>query len=242
MTYERTGAPLPAEPGPLTPEPNAGDHESISPALRLQILSTEHWSLLASRSLAWNEVFGRAGMFLSALSGSIVALALVGQGTGFGEPFIRFAIVILPVVLFLGVTTVVRLGASSYHDGQCVIGMNRIRGAYLEMAPDLRPYFVMSPHDDARGVLITMAFPPGHIPFAHLLAATPAVVAVINSVIVGALAGLVAVQLGSAGDLALAAAVAGFVLTFLVHAAWGRAAVTRAQARMQPLFPSPPEA
>jgi len=27
-----------------------------TPAMRLQILSTEHWSLLASRSLAWNEV------------------------------------------------------------------------------------------------------------------------------------------------------------------------------------------
>jgi hypothetical protein len=47
--------------------------------MRLQILSTEHWSLLASRSLAWNESFSRGGMFLATLSGAIVALALVAQ-------------------------------------------------------------------------------------------------------------------------------------------------------------------
>jgi hypothetical protein len=241
MTFERSGAPVPAEPGAPGLLPDAGTTEPISPAMRLQILSTEHWSLLASRSLAWNEVFGRAGMFLSALSGAIVALALVGQGTGFGPSFAGFAIVILPVVLFLGVTTFVRLGASNYHDAQCVIGMNRIRGAYLELAPELGRYFVMSPHDDTRGVGITMAFPPGHNQFAHILAATPSVISVVNGVILGALVGLIALQIGSGGTVALVAAVAGFILTFAAHAAWGRAAVARAQERVQPLFPSPPD-
>jgi hypothetical protein len=251
MTFERTGPPIPAEPGPpagATGSAMTDSHpaeplplEPLPPALRLQILSTEHWSLLASRSLAWNEVFGRAGMFLSALSGAIVALALVGQGTGFGQSFALFAIVILPVVLFLGVTTFVRLGASNYHDAQCVIGMNRIRGAYLEIAPDLERYFVMSPHDDARGVGVTMAFPPGHVQFVHILAATPTVVTVVNGVVLGAIVGLVATQLGTGGAISLAAAIAGFALTFVAHAAWGRAAIARAQARVQPLFPSPPE-
>jgi hypothetical protein len=242
MTFERTAAPVSAEPGPITSAQGPHDREPIPMALRLQILSTEHWSLLASRSLAWSEVFGRTGMFLSALSGAIVALALVGQGTGFGETFVWFAIVILPVVLFLGVTTVIRLGASNYHDSRCVIGMNRIRGAYLELAPELAPYFVMSPNDDIRGLTITMAFPPGQNQFAQMLAATPTVVAVVNAVIVGVLAGLVAVQLGLLGEVALGASVVGFVLTFLTHAAWGRAAIARAQARVEPLFPSPPEA
>jgi hypothetical protein len=237
MSFERTPAPVPSEPGPVTAMLAELPAEPLPPQLRLQILSTEHWSLLASRSLAWNEVFGRAGMFLSALSGAIVALALVGQGTGFGESFAQFAIVILPVVLFLGVTTFVRLGASNYHDAQCVVGMNRIRGAYLELAPELARYFVMSPHDDPRGVGITMAFPPGQIQFVHLLAATPTVITVVNGVIVGALVGLIATQLRIGGPIALV----GFVLTFLAHAAWGRAAITRAQARVEPLFPSPPE-
>lgn len=46
-------------------------------SVRMQILATEHWSLLATRSMVWNEMFTRAGMFLTTLSASIVALALV---------------------------------------------------------------------------------------------------------------------------------------------------------------------
>jgi hypothetical protein len=36
---------------------------SLPPALRLQILTTEHWSLLSTRALTWNEAFSRATMF-----------------------------------------------------------------------------------------------------------------------------------------------------------------------------------
>ena len=45
----------------------------------MQILSTEHWSLLATRSLSWSESFARAGLFLSVVSATVVALALVGR-------------------------------------------------------------------------------------------------------------------------------------------------------------------
>ncbi|MGC2241302.1 MAG: hypothetical protein WA726_10725, partial [Acidimicrobiia bacterium] len=119
------------------PDPNLSLNPSGESDLptRLQILSTEHWSLLASRSVAWNEVFARTTMFLATLSGAVVALALVAQVSSFGAGFTWFALVILPVVLFVGVTTLLRLGTSNYHDAMCVIGMNRIRHAYLEIAP-----------------------------------------------------------------------------------------------------------
>src|SRR2546421_6703983 len=126
--FERTaGSGIGNEPAPA---PRLGDAEptaGASPAMRLQILSTEHWSLVASRSLAWNESFSRAGMFLSTLSGAVVALGLVGGASGFGEAFTLFALVILPVVLVIGVATYLRLGASNYHEALCVVGMNRIR-------------------------------------------------------------------------------------------------------------------
>jgi len=157
MSMERTVMGAPAEPAPpLTSVGGGPSDDGITPALRLQILATEHWSLLATRSLAWSEVFSRAGMYLSALSGAIVALALVGQGSDFGEPFRLFTLVLLPVVFFIGETTLTRLGAANKIDATCVVGMNRIRGAYLEMAPDLERYFVMSSHDDRRGVGQTM--------------------------------------------------------------------------------------
>jgi hypothetical protein len=60
------------------PEPETQRGE-VSAALRAQILSTEHWSLLATRSQTWSESFARAQMFLSVLSANVIALALVAQ-------------------------------------------------------------------------------------------------------------------------------------------------------------------
>src|SRR6266550_6404496 len=185
MAFERTAGGMSAEPSPAPRFGESAPSGEASPAMRLQILSTEHWSLLASRSLAWNESFSRAGMFLTTLSGAIVALGLVGGATGFGEAFTLFALVILPVVLFIGVATYIRLGASNYHESQCVIGMNRIRAAYLEMAPDLGRYFVMSGHDDRRGIGITMGVQPGGgtlFWIAQIVAGTPTVIMILNAV------------------------------------------------------------
>src|ERR1043166_547626 len=99
MTFERTPGP-PAEPGPTPVLAQADPAATPAPTpvqLRLQILSTEHWSLLASRGLAWNESFSRASMYLSTLSGSIVALSLIGGIDGFRDAFFVAALVLLPV-------------------------------------------------------------------------------------------------------------------------------------------------
>jgi|SRR5437773_12185568 len=87
MSFERSfaGTGIGAEPGPNAGPADARQADVVTPAMRLQILSTEHWSLLASRALAWNESFSRAGMFLTTLTGAIVALALVAQASAFGE-------------------------------------------------------------------------------------------------------------------------------------------------------------
>jgi hypothetical protein len=50
------------------------------------ILATEHWSLLGTRSLIWNEAMSRTTLFLTVLSASIVALALLADATGSGTP------------------------------------------------------------------------------------------------------------------------------------------------------------
>src|ERR687893_1028698 len=116
MTLERStaGTGIGAEPAPHRPGASDVTEGEPSQALRLQVLSAEHWSLLASRSLAWNENFSRAGMSLSLVSGAIVALALVAQASDFGEGFRLFGLVILPVVLFVGIGTFLRQGRSNY--------------------------------------------------------------------------------------------------------------------------------
>lgn len=214
----------------------------VTPAMRLQILATEHWSLLASRSLAWNEAFSRAGMFLTTLTGAIVALALVAQASAFGDTFTLFALVILPVVLLIGVATWIRLGSSNYHEAICVIGMNRIRAAYLELAPDVERYFVMSAHDDPTGIGITMGVQPGGgtlFWIGQILAGTPTVVMVLNSVLAGAIAALVALRLDAAVPAVLGVSVLAFLVAALLHTLYARATLAKAQAGHRPLFPTP---
>jgi hypothetical protein len=237
VTIERNPAP-PAEPGLPHTAAGAGDPTPVQ--LRLQILSTEHWSLLASRSLAWNEIFSRAGMFLSTLSGAMVALGLIAGVDGFGDAFFVFALVILPVVLFIGFGTWERMGAANYHDAQTVFGMNRIRGAYLEIAPDLRRYFVMGVHDDPRGIGITMGVPPGTPPIVHLLASTPFLVVVLNAVLAGAIVAIAAVRL--ARPEAPFVVLAGLAVATIVLAAQLRVArrrIATGQSIIEPLFPTP---
>ena len=122
---------------------------------RIAILSTEHWNLLATRSLSWSESFSRASMFLTVLSGAVVALALVAQATGFGDGFTLFALLALPVVLFVGATTFVRLVEVNNEDVHWVYGMNLLRHAYLDMEPDLEPYFVSGSASDAAAIVKT---------------------------------------------------------------------------------------
>jgi hypothetical protein len=143
--------------GPLIDAPD----EPLAAGLRFQILTTEHWSLLSTRALSWNEAFSRSTMFLSGLTGSVVALALVAGVMGFNGPFVTFALLLLPIVLLAGVTTFRRLIEINLEDVRWVIGMNRLRHAYLEAAPELRPYFVTGSTDDELGIMTTFGARPG---------------------------------------------------------------------------------
>lgn len=239
MTYERPPSATASEPLPSQAQGPTQTGLDPAVALRLQILSTEHWSLLGSRSLAWSESFNRAAMFLTTVTGSIVALALVAQVSEFGEGFRLFGLVVLPVVLFIGVGTVLRIGESNYHDAMCVIGMNRIRAGYLELAPDLERFFVMGRNDDLPGIARTMAIDP-HRPFvAHMLAATPMMIATLNSILLGAIVALLAIQLGASNVTSVGAAALAFLIGFALHAWLARRAIERGPVGWEAEFPTP---
>lgn len=119
----------------------------------LQILSTEHWSLLTARSLVYNEAFARGGMFLAVLSATLVALGLISTATGFSDAFLVVAAVVLSLDLFVGLATWGRINAASEEDLRYLQGMNRLRHAYFELVPGLEGYFITSGHDDIDSVL-----------------------------------------------------------------------------------------
>lgn len=187
--------------------------ERLPPALRLQILTTEHWSLLSTRALSWNEAFSRATMFLSVLTGSVVALALVAGVMGFDEGFVVFALLLLPIVLFAGVGTFRRLIEINREDVRWVIGMNRLRHAYLEAAPELQPYFVTGWTDDEAGIMTTFGARPGAGSFAHEFVTTPGLIAVVDGVVAGVLAAILGLQAGAGTGISLALAVSSGVVT-----------------------------
>lgn len=188
---------------------------------RFQAISTEHWSLLTTRSLIYSESLNRVEMFLALLTGAVIGLALLAQVDHSRDTFMVAAILILSVVLFVGLATVARLSTLNRDDFLSVVGMNRLRRAYLDAHPDLEPYFLAASHDDLRGVMQTMNMNmrPGRWRLAdalHGLQTLPAMLGVIASVVAGVLAGLIAILIGAVTPIAVTTASVVFLLAVLL--------------------------
>jgi hypothetical protein len=208
-----------------------------------QILATEHWSLLGTRSLIWNEAMSRATVFLTVLSASIIALALLADATGFGPQTTSLALVLLPVVLLLGIATYVRLVQINNEEFKLVLAMNRLRHAYLTVEPGLEPYLSTGHHDDERGLVATymLDHPSRRWLLVHFVINTPTIVATVDA----ALAAAIAVLVLQAAGAATVTVVAGGVVAFL--ATWGGLMPLQRHTvdplrRKPPRFPTPPDA
>lgn len=222
--------------------PPAGRDPSAA-AAKLQILATEHWSLLATRSLTYTESLGRVNMFLAVLSGAVIALALVAQADRFGTTFIAVAIFMLSVVLFTGIATIGRLMMLNRDDYKWVIGMNRLRHAYLELHPELEPHFITSPYDDLPGALQTLGIETegsqrlGSV--FHGFITLPGMLTVIVAADAGAIGALAAVGFAAPTVAVLAVGALAFAAALVLLGNWGRSAVRRFGPMVEPRFPSP---
>src|SRR5687768_3614976 len=116
------------------PDPASSSRRPLDDPRALQILSTEHWSLLTARSLVYNEAFARAGMFLAFLSATLLVLGLISNATGFSDGFLTVAAFVLALDLFVGLATLGRIINASSEDLRYLQGMNRLRHAYFEIA------------------------------------------------------------------------------------------------------------
>lgn len=211
----------------------------------LQILATEHWSLLATRGLTYQESLGRVNMFLAILSGAVIALALVAQADHFGPAFVSIAIFMLSVVFFVGLLTVRRLLMLNRDDYMWVVAMNRLRHAYLDFHPELEPHFTTGSHDDLAGVLQTLgvdAFGASRIGSVfHGLVTLPGMLGVIVASVGGAIGSLIASGFGAPRVVVLLVGVVFFLGAVALVAVWGRSSVKRPNPTLQPRFPSPPK-
>jgi hypothetical protein len=228
-----------------TADPVAVDQTDLDDPKTLQILSTEHWSLLASRSMTWNESFSRTGLFLSFLSASTVALGLVGGATQFRGEFVLFALVLLPVTLFLGIATFVRLDEANLEDVAWIVGMNRIRNAYVRIRPGVEPFLITGWTDDLEGVgrtFLMTTTPTRSNTIVHQFVTTPGMVAVVDGALAGAIGGIAISSLQAGMGMAIPGAVtigvATTALLFWSSVRRGR----RVMGKWRPRFPLPPDA
>jgi hypothetical protein len=215
--------------------------ESVPQSVRAQLLATEHWSLLASRSTTQNELLVRIAIFLTLVSASVVSLALIGQATDFNGRFDGFTIILFSILLVVGSLTLLRVVNGSTEDAAYVIGMNRLRAAYAELDPGIDRYFITSKHDDDRGVGQTYTFFAPTSDQLQFFASSTMFILVVDAVVAGTLAGLAANAASASGAvIAIAAAVAG--ISYFVAWIWYVLRRIRAEwLRYVALFPHPVE-
>jgi hypothetical protein len=144
--------------------------------------TTEHFNLQTARAVTVSEANGRASIYLAALSSNLIALAFVGQMSRLGVAFYSFALILLPVLAYVGVVTFLRLVQSSIEEIAYAHRTALLRTFYLKLAPELEPYLLVGGRRSAAPLA----------PSAWQLTLTVAgMIAVINSVVIATCAGLV---------------------------------------------------
>jgi hypothetical protein len=150
--------------------------------------TTEHFNLQTARAVTVSEANGRASIYLAALSGNLIALAFVGQMSRLGAAFYAFALILLPVLAFVGVVTFRRLVQSSIEDLAYAHRIALLRSFYLRVSPELEPYILVVRGTRSAAPVDGETLAPGAW---QLTLTTAGMVAVVNSVVVAACAGLV---------------------------------------------------
>jgi hypothetical protein len=221
-TAARTSVPCVAE---------AADRQEL-----LTALTTEHFTLQGARAQTMSESASRTTLYIGAVSSTLVALGFIGQVSEVGDAFHVFALTVLPTLYVLGAFTFIRVVESAAEDFRYGLAINRIRGYYRQLAGDQANFFLLSSHDDGRGVFENMGVPAQG---RSQLFSFATVVAIINSVIGGSAVAIAAGALGA--PLGIAAAIGGAVGIVSVLG-WVRLAarlLTRRTSGIEPMFPSP---
>jgi hypothetical protein len=202
------------------------------------IMTTEHYNLQTGRAMTISEANGRASLFVGAVSSGLIALAFVGQLSHLGTAFYVFSLVILPTLLFMGLITFERVLQSGSADIIYVHGINRIRHLYLEYAPQMQPYFILSSHDDTS--FPTENLGPMHRSRWQVFLTMAGMIAVLNSVLVGSFVGLLLAAFTLPLWVCTSAGVVTFLVSVGIHQRYQWRQWMRLGRNLPALFPSQP--
>ena len=138
----------------------------------------------------WSEVISRITIHLTVVSASLVVLALVAQASGFGTPFTVLSIGLASAALILGTLTGVRVMNASHDDSALILGMNRIRAAYVAIDPGVADYLMTSWEGGRAGLMGTYTMGLQRSTLSHVLGSTTMFVNVVNALVAGTLGAL----------------------------------------------------
>jgi hypothetical protein len=219
-------------------DPQNNEHLPLELSSQLvSIMTTEHYNLQSGRSMTISESNGRSSLFVGAVSSGLIALTFVGQIAHLGTAFFVFSLIVIPTLFFMGLITFERVLQAGSADIVYARGINRIRHLYLEYAPQMQPYFILSTHDDQEGTLGQEAMQTS---WWQVFLSMAGMIAVLNSVLAGGFVGL----LLAAFTLPLWVTTSAGVVTFLVsvglHQRYQWRQWMRLGRNLPVLFPSQP--
>ena len=191
-------------PGPeSSPHDEAEQLTDAQRSLRAQMLATEHWSLLASRSTTQGEVLTRIAIFITLVSAGLLSLGVLGNVTGFRGWFGVAALGVLFLLTFLGLITLVRVYNTATEDLMYVVAMNRLRGAYVDLDPGIERYFLASANDDVVGAQQTYYSFSARGSGSVVFGSSMMIITVVTAAVAGLLVGGAAIGLNAAVWLAV---------------------------------------
>jgi hypothetical protein len=225
-------------PDPAVPPPD--DPETIPPSVRAQLLATEHWSLLASRSTTQAEVLTRISIFLTLTSAGLVSLALAGQAMHFDGMFPLLAIIVVAIVFLVGILTQIRVVNIGFEDLSYVLAMNRLRAAYAELDPGIVPYLMSSRFDDRAGSQRTYFMLGERSGVNHVAGSSMVLIITVNATLAGLFVAGIVAALSVPGSIALVIGLIGGAIYLVISVVRGGRRFSRVWTTYSPGFPSPP--
>lgn len=108
---------------------------------QIQIMTNIHFALSSSRSSTVYEAVGRAGMYLTTASMTLVALGFISSATSMNDAFYLFTFVLLSCLFLLGLVTFFRVVQTGVEDMRLALGESRIRNFYAEVSPGVDKWF-----------------------------------------------------------------------------------------------------
>jgi hypothetical protein len=162
------------------------DQADIEPRpAAVTFVTTEHFTLQGARAATISESTARATMFLSAVSGGLVALGLVATATRTGAGFYVFGLILLPTLSFVGLVTFHRVLQSGLEDMGYASRIARLRDYYFTHAPEVSDFLPVGSGE-------WLPTPGKGIPAWQQFVTVAGMVSVITAVLTGSAGGLLA--------------------------------------------------